>query len=88
MDVATPNIDYTVYQTLKEDPRVDMAVPVSLGDAYQGFRYVATNSTYFAAFPWRRKVFSLSAGRFFGDDPPGSPSHEAVLGAEAAERTG
>jgi putative ABC transport system permease protein len=88
MGVATPNIDYTVYQIIKEDPRVDVAVPVSLGDAYQGFRYVATDSTYFGAFPWRRKVFSLSAGRFFGDDPPDSPSYEAVLGAEAAERTG
>src|SRR4051794_11666447 len=88
MDTATPNIDYTVYQTVKEDPRVDVAVPVSLGDAYQGFRYVATDRTYFAAYPWRRKVFSLSAGRFFGEDPPDSPSYEAVLGAEAANRTG
>ena len=88
MDVATPNIEYTIYQELKEDPRVDVAVPVMVGDAYQGFRYVATNTAYFAAFPWRRKTYSLSSGRFFRDDPVDSPAYEAVLGAEAASRTG
>ena len=88
MDVATPNILYTTYRDLQEDPRVDVAVPMALGDAYQGIRYVATNSTYFAAFPWRRKTFSLSVGRFFRDDPPNTPTYEALLGAEAAIRTG
>ena len=88
MDVATPNIEYTIYNELKEDPRVDVAVPVMVGDAYQGFRYVATNTAYFAAFPWRRKTYSLSSGRFFRDDPVDSPAYEAVLGAEAASRTG
>ncbi len=88
MDVATPNIEYTIYKELKEDPRVEVAVPVMVGDAYQGFRYVATNTAYFAAFPWRRKTYSLSSGRFFRDDPVDSPAYEAVLGAEAASRTG
>ena len=88
MDVATPNIEYTIYEALKEDPRVEVAVPVMVGDAYQGFRYVATNTAYFAAFPWRRKTYSLSSGRFFRDDPVDSPAYEAVLGAEAASRTG
>jgi putative ABC transport system permease protein len=88
MDAATPNILYTTYRDLQEDPRVDVAVPMALGDAYQGIRYVATNRAYFAAFSWRRKTFSLSAGRFFRDDPPNTPTYEAVLGAEAASRTG
>ena len=55
VDVATPNIEYTVYEALLEDPRVELAVPMMVGDAYQGFRYVATNGAYFAALPWRRK---------------------------------
>jgi len=67
---------------------IDVAVPVMVGDAYQGFRYVATNSAYFAAFPWRRRTYSLSSGQFFRDDPVDSPAYEAVLGAEAAGRTG
>jgi putative ABC transport system permease protein len=88
MDLATPNIEYTIYRDLQQDPRVETTVPIGVGDAYQGFRYVATNSAYFAAFPWRRKVFLLSAGRFFADDPPNGPTYEALLGAEAAGSTG
>src|SRR2546422_6267916 len=65
MDVATPNILTRTFRRLQEDPRVDAAVPLALGDAFQGFRYVATGPAYFAAFPWRRKTFSLSDGRFF-----------------------
>jgi putative ABC transport system permease protein len=49
MDLATPNIEYTAYRVLQQDPRVEVAVPIGLGDAYQGFRYVATNSAYFGA---------------------------------------
>jgi len=88
MDLATPNIEYTIYQDLEQDPRVEIAVPVGIGDAYQGFRYVATNGAYFATFSWRRKTFSLSSGRFFADGPPDDATYEAVLGAEAADSTG
>ena len=34
LDVATPNIPYTVYEQLHDDARVERAVPVALGDAY------------------------------------------------------
>jgi putative ABC transport system permease protein len=88
LDVATPNISSRTVRALEQDPRVDVAVPIALGDAYQGFRYVATSLAYFAPFPWRRKTFALSAGRFFRDDAPDQPSYEAVLGAEAARRAG
>ena len=88
MDLATPNIEYTIYQNLQQDPRVETAAPIGVGDAYRGFRYVATNGAYFAAFPWRRKTFALAAGKFFAEDPPSEPAYEAVLGAEAARSTG
>ena len=55
-----------------------------MGDAYQGFRYVATTAAYFAAVPWRRKSFVVAAGRLFRDDRPGQPGYEALLGAETA----
>ena len=58
MDLATPNIPYTVYEGLRQDRRVETAVPIGVGDAYRGFRYVATNSAYFSAYPWRRKAFT------------------------------
>ena len=88
IDVATPNIRYTTYEALREDPRVEVAVPVMVGDAYQGFRYVATNAAYFAALPWRRRSFALAVGRQFHDDAPDAPAFEALLGAEAARSTG
>jgi putative ABC transport system permease protein len=88
LDVATPNILYSVYEQLQEDPRVEVAVPVGLGDAYQGFRYVATTPAYFAVGPWRRRTFRVAQGRLFGQDPAGSPTYEAVLGAAVAQHTG
>ena len=88
MDSPTPNISMPTYTDLAGDPRVEVAVPVAMGDAFQGFRYVATTPAYFAAWPWRRKIFTMAAGRLFRDDPAGSPSYEATLGAEAARRTG
>jgi putative ABC transport system permease protein len=87
-DVPPPNIPSTVLAQLHDDPRLEVAVPVMLGDAYEGFRYVATTAVYFQAFPWRRQRFTLAAGTFFHDDPPDQPTYEALLGAEVARRTG
>jgi putative ABC transport system permease protein len=87
-DVPPPNIPSTVFAQLHDDPRMEVAVPVMLGDAYEGFRYVATTAVYFQAFPWRRKRFTLAAGTFFHDDPPDQPTYEALLRAEVARRTG
>jgi len=88
MDAPTPNIPVGVYENLRGDPRVEVAVPVAMGDAYQGFRYVATTEAYFSPFPWRRRAPALSAGRFFRSDAPGKPDYDAVLGADVARRTG
>ncbi len=88
MDTPTPNISMATWRDVKENPLVEVAVPVALGDAYQGFRYVATTGAYFAPFPWRRRTFTVGAGRPFRDDSPEQPAYEAVLGADAARRTG
>jgi putative ABC transport system permease protein len=87
IDVPPPNIPYTVFERLRGEARVEVAVPAVLGDAYQGFRYVATTAAYFQPFPWRRKPFTLATGQFLHDDPPDQPSYEALLGAEVARRT-
>ena len=88
MDAPTPNIPLSAYEDLRRDPRVEVAVPVAMGDAYQGFRYVATSEAYFAPFPWRRRAVALAAGRFVQSDAPEQPAYEAVLGADVARRTG
>jgi putative ABC transport system permease protein len=88
LDVPLPNIPFNVYERLAADARVEVAVPVMLGDAYEGFRYLATTAAYFQAFPWKRRSFTLADGRLLRDDAVDRPSFEAVLGAEAAARTG
>ncbi|HWP73976.1 MAG TPA: ABC transporter permease [Methylomirabilota bacterium] len=88
MDAPTPNIPLSAYEDLRADPRVEAAVPVAMGDAYQGFRYVATSDAYFAPLPWRRHVPVLATGRLFRSDAPERPDYEAVLGADAARGTG
>ena len=88
MDTATPNISYWTFRHLADDPRVDIAVPIAMGDAFQGFRYVATTPEYFAAQPWRRRTFALAEGRFARDDPAEQPTFEALVGADAARATG
>ena len=87
MDTATPNITYRTFRSLADDARVEVAVPIATGDAFQGFRYVATTPAYFATQPWRRRTFDASAGRFPRDDPAAPPSFEAIVGAEAARAT-
>jgi putative ABC transport system permease protein len=88
LDVPTPNMLYSVYEQLQNDRRVEVAVPVGLGDAYQGFRYVSTTPAYFAARPWRRNTFRLAQGRLFRHEAVDAPAYEAVLGAEVAQLTG
>jgi putative ABC transport system permease protein len=88
IDVPPPNIAYTVFEELHNEPRVEVAVPALLGDAYQGFRYVATTAAYFQPFPWRRRAATLAAGHFPHDDALDQPTYEALLGAEVARRTG
>lgn len=88
LDMPTPNMLYSVYEQLQNDRRVEVAVPVGLGDAYQGFRYVATTPAYVAARPWRRKTFRLAQGRLFRHEAVDAPAYEAVLGAEVAQGTG
>jgi putative ABC transport system permease protein len=88
LDVATPNMLYSVYEQIGDDARVERAVPIALGDAYQGFRYVATTTAYFAPAPWRRRVFTLAAGHVWEDEPVEQPRYAALLGADVARRTG
>jgi putative ABC transport system permease protein len=88
MDTPTPNISMNTFEELRDDPLVEVAVPVIMGDAFEGFRYVATARAYFADFPWRRRTVAVASGRFFREDSAREPAYEAVLGAEAARRTG
>ncbi len=81
---ATNNIRWDSYQHFAEHPRVDWAIPISLGDSHRGFRVMGTSTAYFEHYRYGRKQpLQLAEGRAFERDP-----FEVVLGAEVASALG
>jgi putative ABC transport system permease protein len=78
------NIDGHVYEELREDPRVSLAVPIALGDNVGGARIVGTDRRFFDLRPSLQEPpsFQLAEGRLFTTD------FEAVLGSRAAAELG
>ena len=85
LETSPGNVPWAMYQTMREDPRVELAVPYALGDNYHGFRIVGTTGTLFTKFEYRDGIrFRVQGdGRFF--DPT---RQEAVLGSYAAQKLG
>ncbi len=89
IDNPTGNIPWSVYEQLKNDKEyVQAAYPIALGDNYQGFRIVGTETGLFD-HRWispitgeERHPFVLRDGRVF------EKPFEAVLGALVAKETG
>lgn len=77
LDVPTGNIPLATLDELRAQPLVARAVPISLGDSLRGFRIVGTTPDYIELYQAR-----LAAGRLW------QQPLQAVLGAEAARRTG
>lgn len=77
LDAPTGNIPLAALEQLREHPMVARVVPLSLGDAVQGFRIVGTTPDYLALYG-----ATLASGR------PWQRPLEAVLGADAAADTG
>jgi len=78
LDIPTGNIPLTEATALaKRKPLVKQAIPLSLGDSYQGFRIVGTEPAYVAHYGG-----TPATGRLW------RASMEAVLGADVALRTG
>lgn len=78
LDVPTGNIPLSEAMELtKRKPLVKNAIPMSLGDSFNGFRIVGTTHAYVAHYGAKP-----AQGRLW------EKSMEAVLGAEVAQRTG
>ena len=77
VDVPTGNIPYLAVKQIGADPMVQSATPLSLGDTVRGFRIVGTDDSFFALYGLR-----VAQGAAFKEEM------EAVLGAQAAQRTG
>lgn len=80
---ATNNISWQTYELLKDTAEVDWALPVALGDAYQGFRVMGTSVDFFDRFQYAgRRSLSFQRGQAF------DALFEVVLGAQAARQLG
>jgi putative ABC transport system permease protein len=81
-DVPAGNIRAKDASRVLADPRAGLAVPIALGDTYDGFPVVGTTRAILKiktrAGPW----LQIREGRFF------SGAFEAVVGAKAAALTG
>jgi putative ABC transport system permease protein len=88
MDMPTGNIPYSRYQKLQNDSRVRYAVPIGLGDNYQGFRIIGTETNLFSALTRpkekreARPVVELAQGALF------AAPFEAVIGEFVAQQSG
>lgn len=83
LETSPGNIPWSLYESVRKDPRVVKAIPYAVGDNYQGFRIVGTTSEIFTTLEERPGVaVAFARGHSFGD------GREAVLGAFAAVQTG
>ena len=73
LDIPTGNIPLEEAQQLEKHPLVKSAIPVALGDNYNGFRIVGTNADYISHYDGQ-----LAEGKVF------TQPMEAVLGSDVA----
>jgi putative ABC transport system permease protein len=85
LETSPGNIPWTLYETIRQDPGVALAVPYAVGDNYRGFRIVGTTRQMLVEFEYRagRRFLPREGGRFFDEE-----RREAVLGSEVGRRTG
>ncbi|MEL7541874.1 MAG: ABC transporter permease, partial [Pseudomonadota bacterium] len=77
VDQPTGNIPLSSLQLLQRDPAVARVVPLALGDNFDGYRIVGTDSSFADLYQ-----AEISSGRSF------ERPMEAVMGAKVAEQTG
>lgn len=77
IDIPTGNIPLEEAAALRANPLVAQVIPLALGDSYQGFRIVGTDTSYIEHFQ-----AALAQGTLF------SAPMQAVFGAQAARETG
>jgi putative ABC transport system permease protein len=85
LEASPGNLAHADYLDIKKDARVALAVPIAVGDNYQGYRLVGTTPEMFhdAEYAPGKKFTVPKPGRLF--DPA---LREAVLGSFAAQRLG
>ena len=78
---AVNNIKMSTYQDIIKNPQVEWAIPISLGDAYRGFRVVGTDENFFKHYQFRGdKKVSFAQGQLPVD------TFDVVIGSEIAKK--
>lgn len=85
LEASPGNVPWADYLDLSSNRAVSLAIPIAVGDNYQGYRLVGTLTNYFtqAEFAPGRKFAVVNGGRIFEDG-----YREAVVGSFAARRLG
>ncbi len=85
LETSPGNIPWTLYEAVRKDPRVELAIPYAVGDNYKSFRIVGTSDELFTEFEYQEgKPFAVQPGGRFFD----AQRREAVIGSTVAERIG
>lgn len=77
VDNPTGNIKLSEARALAENPFIELAVPISLGDNYKGHRLIGTEPSYFSLYELR-----IDQGAVW------KKAFEAVIGSEVARKQG
>ncbi len=84
LETSPGNIPWEMYDAIKRDPNVALAVPYAVGDNYRGYRIVGTEKSLFTDLEYRKgQKFTLAEGKLF--DPE---KREAIVGSYVADKTG
>ncbi|HML94931.1 MAG TPA: ABC transporter permease [Thermodesulfobacteriota bacterium] len=84
LETSPGNIPWEMYEAIKENPNVELAVPYAVGDNYRGYRIVGTERSLFTDLEYRKgRKFTLAEGEFFNPE-----KREAVVGSYVADKTG
>lgn len=79
----TNNITTETVSDITDDPMVEWAVPIALGDNHRGYRVISTTDEYFD-----RVKFGGDQPLVFAQGAPFSDLNETVIGSEVAEALG
>jgi len=74
------NVQWQSYSTIKQNPMVEWAVPISLGDSHQGYGVVGTTEDYFTHIKYANKqTLKFAQGHSFKHD------FDIVIGSAVAK---
>ena len=90
LETSPGNISWAMYQAVKKDSRVKLAVPYAVGDNLRGFRIVGTTAEIFTEFEYQEgKKLKPEYGRIFAESKPTEElKREGVMGSYAAQKLG